>query len=89
MLQPLDVGIFGPLKQKFRSLAADLRYRHQESVVGKVQTPQLWKIAVERVCTKHLVQSAFAKCGICPFSPSAVDRKELHPRQVPKRLKSR
>ena len=89
LLQPLDVGVFGPLKSKFRSLAADLRYRHQSSVVGKIQTPQLWSKAVDRVCTPKLVRDAFAKCGIHPFDPCAIDRKEVVPRQIPRRFKSR
>ena len=75
MLQPLDVGVFGPLRAKFRSLAADLRYKHQHSVVGKVQTPQLWKIAIDRVCTPRLVKDAFAESGIFLSGPKQLSAK--------------
>ena len=49
------------------------------------RTPQLWRIAVARVCTQKLVRDAFAKCGIHPFDLCAIDRKEVLPRQIPRR----
>ena len=76
-LQPPDVSISGPLKAQFRSLAADVRYCHQESIVGKIQTHQWWKVAIAHICSIKLVKDAFVKCGFALSDPAAVDRKEV------------
>jgi hypothetical protein len=49
ILQPLDVGIFGPVKEKLRSLAVSLGHLNSGTVIGKAKFPVLLRYVLSSV----------------------------------------
>ena len=76
LLQPLDVGVFGPLKQKFRSICATANLSGS-ALVNRANFPGIWRLAIQEACSVRLVREAFADSGISPFDPLAIDRSSL------------
>lgn len=79
VLQPLDVGYFGPLKAEFAKVAGDLsQYRHSY-IVNKAEFAKVFRYPYQRCKDRNLVVKGFRECGIFPFNPSAVDGSRLMP----------
>lgn len=71
ILQPLDVGIFGPLQHHYSQAASD--YLHQtDQAITKSNFLPILREARYRTYTKKNVQAAFAATGMHPVSPSVV-----------------
>lgn len=49
ILQPLDVSIFGPLKQKVASLAASVGYVNPNAIIGKAKFPMLLRYRITNI----------------------------------------
>ena len=79
--QPLDVGLFGPMKSKWRAINDDLRRKTSAAVVDKAIFPsvvaQLWDCD----WSKALI-GGFSKTGIFLFSPYAIPNENLSPSEV-------
>ena len=72
LLQPLDVGIFGPLK---KSLSKELNpLRMEISRVRKVEWLNAYIRAHKEVVTVGNIWSSWQGAGIVPFNPSKVLR---------------
>ena len=78
LLQPLDVAIFGQLKDKFSSLAISLMSAGQR-MVNRTTFAKVWSTAINVCCSPAFVTNAFAKSGLVPFDPQAIDRSQLKP----------
>ena len=77
LLQPLDVGVFGPIKFKFRSITASGALRSKHLAVNKARFPQVLNYAMQQVCTKKRVRESFRDSGLIPFDPLAIDRRNV------------
>jgi hypothetical protein len=72
-LQPLDVGIFGPLAHFFSEQIRALLNRGDGLVrSNKALFYKLFKPAFKQALTELNIKSSFAKCGIWPHDPTKV-----------------
>jgi hypothetical protein len=79
-LQPLDVGILGPLQSKF-SENVDAFVTRNGYGVGKRDFIEEYIDAREAI-TADLVRSAFKHCGISPFNPDVFTAEDFAPAQA-------
>ena len=78
MLQPLDVGIFAPLKKQWRKILDRWRQEsRRKGTIPKEQFPMLLQRLMDGIAPniKKNLQSAFRATGICPIDPQVVLRK--------------
>jgi hypothetical protein len=71
LLQPLDVGCFGPLKRAYSKLIEQkgcLGYNH----IDKLDFLKAYPAAYQEVFTIENIQSRFRATGLIPFNPKAV-----------------
>jgi hypothetical protein len=75
-LQPLDVGLFAPMKRIWREVLLDFKKSNPtEASIPKTIFPGLIKSMVDRLKPEQLLPNAFKKCGLCPLDPAkAVER---------------
>ena len=78
LLQPLDVGIIGPLKDKITSVATNLGFVNKSLVIGKSKMPIVLNHAIDQT-TAFSVKEAFRKAGIHPVDRSAISQSQLIP----------
>ncbi|XP_053381964.1 uncharacterized protein LOC128549365 [Mercenaria mercenaria] len=78
ILQPLDVKVNGPLKNRFSSLAVKLGFVNRSFTVQRAEFPIVLRHALEQT-TPASVRVAFAVTGIVPFNPKAIDTSQLVP----------
>ena len=71
LLQPLDVGLFGPL-QHFYGKAADDYMRNTRAGILKGTFWGFYRQAREKAYTKQNIKQAFRATGVSPFNPNAV-----------------
>ena len=69
VLQPLDVAVYGPLKNHWRKILRELLKREPDAkALNKPKFPGLLKRLTESLDSKSLLQKGFDKCGIFPIS---------------------
>jgi hypothetical protein len=71
ILQPLDVGCFGPLKTAFGTLISDLA-RRRIFHVDKTDFLAMYVQAHAKIFTESTIKNAFKATGIHPFNPEYV-----------------
>jgi hypothetical protein len=71
LLQPLDVGCFGPLKQAYSRQVEDLIYIHINHV-SKLEFLCGFRQAFFASITERNIQGGFAGAGLVPFDPERV-----------------
>lgn len=76
-LQPLDVSVFKSLKSHFTKAVHALSFAKKDFVVSKRDFARVVKTPFERAFCISNVKSGFAKCGIYPFDPNAIDRSKI------------
>jgi len=82
LLQPLDVGLFGPL-QKYYGKAANDHMRDTRAAVVKGTFWKFYSAARRQAYTKENLKSAWRKTEIHPFNPNAVLTQLVAPRSAP------
>lgn len=70
-LQPLDIGVFGPLKTAYRDQVEQL-YRGGAGTVGKQHFTLLYSRARAVAFTASNIRSAWSKAGLFPHDPDRV-----------------
>jgi hypothetical protein len=75
LLQPLDVGCFGPLKREYGKII-ESKMRLGFNNIDKVDFLRAYPAAREQVFTIQNIQSGFRAAGIVPFEPEVL--KELN-----------
>ncbi|PCH36863.1 CENP-B protein, partial [Wolfiporia cocos MD-104 SS10] len=68
-LQPLDIGVFGPLQRKWQGHCDDVLNETGEEI-HRQEFVREYMSAREASVRPELVQSAFQRCGIAPFNPN-------------------
>jgi hypothetical protein len=76
VLQPLDVGLFHPVKTEWKKIVADWRLDNSGARITKIEFPKLLSDAIASI-TLRQIESAFRATGICPFSINSIDFKKL------------
>ena len=68
-LQPLDVGVYGPMKKAWRNILQDEKAKNPKlKAVDKNVFPGLVKKLVEKLDASRLLGPALEKCGLYPIS---------------------
>ena len=70
--QPLDVGVFAPLKVQWTKVCHELYQKHPGSVVTKFNFSRLFSQAWCNAVTPANVMSGFLRAGVHPFNPNAI-----------------
>lgn len=78
-LQPCDVGIFGPLSSSWRAEVLDSS--RKMIPISKQNLIRLYHNARERAFKPSTICNAFAKTGIWPLNPDAIDSSLFEPAQ--------
>jgi hypothetical protein len=75
-LQPLDVGVFGPLKKAWRAILTAYKEEHpKEAGINKCHFPALLKKLLDEAKPGRHLLAAFKKCGLVPVDvEKAVER---------------
>lgn len=71
LLQPLDVGCFGPLKRAYGSEVSDLT-RQSITHITKMDFLAAFKTAFSKAFTKDNICGSFRGAGLVPFNPEVV-----------------
>ena len=82
VLQPLDVGVFGPVKQRWRTILKNHKLKTKATNITKEVFPSLIKQLWERGITAEHLQGGFRAAGLVPFNPKAVKPSQLAPSLV-------
>ena len=70
LLQPLDVGVFGPLKQKWREIvAATLKDVNQRNIPKEMFPRMVNKLLRDYKNFGQNLNASFRACGLVPFCP--------------------
>ncbi|XP_063215801.1 uncharacterized protein LOC134527237 [Bacillus rossius redtenbacheri] len=89
ILQPMDVGVFKPLKSAWKNVVHEWRLQrvaHKEDpTLKKKDFAKLLDTVIAKVVTPEILQHSFRKSGIFPWDPSAVDEDKFvsRPSSVP------
>jgi hypothetical protein len=68
-LQPLDVGVFGPLKKVWREVLTDYKLKNpKEAIIPKTEFPRLLNSVLAKADPGRHLPAAFLKCGLHPVS---------------------
>ncbi|XP_060564988.1 uncharacterized protein LOC132724184 [Ruditapes philippinarum] len=81
ILQPMDVGCFGPF-QKIYDIKCHKLIREVSSVITRYNICQVSCSSYLAALTPNNVQAAFRRAGIYPFDPLAIAQEKLLPAEV-------
>lgn len=77
ILQPMDVGVFKPLKGEWKTTVHNWRMQQlqekKDHTLRKKDFGKLLEAAIEKSVSSKNLSSAFRKCGLFPFDASAVN----------------
>ena len=74
-LQPLDVGVYGPLKTAWEKILISFARQNLGAALTKETFPGLLnKLWMSGCLADENIKAGFARCGIMPFNPQAVPR---------------
>jgi hypothetical protein len=71
LLQPLDVGVFSPLKAAYRA-EIERMMRYQIHHITKLEFLPCLKVAFDKAFTTNNIKSGFRATGLVPFDPQRV-----------------
>lgn len=81
ILQPLDVGLFSPMKANWKNAVKDFQDEYIE-VVSKKTFAKVFKLAWEKSVAPSTIKNAFRHAGIYPLDPSKINKEKLRPSDV-------
>ena len=70
--QPLDCGVFSPLKAQWRQVAHTFLQSNPGKIITKFNFNSLFADAWLRAVTPANVMGGFKTCGVYPFNPAAI-----------------
>lgn len=78
-LQPLDVGIFGPMKIAYNSACGEFLRAHPGQSITRYNICELICKAYSKVNTPSNLIAAFRRTGVCPLNKNVVSSSMLAP----------
>lgn len=82
ILQPLDIGCFGPLKACYNREAQLFMRKNPGCKITRYNIGQMSCSPYQKGLSAQNLISSFSKSGIYPFNPKAVDTSELAPATI-------
>ncbi len=82
VLQPLDKGLFGPMKEDMKKEHRIWMRQHPGQRIGIYDVPRLTKVPYQRRFNTQNIKSSFAACGIWPHNPHAIPECMFAPSSV-------
>ena len=79
ILQPLDVGCFGPLQRIYNTECHKFIRCNPNSNITRYNVAELSSKAYDLALSSLNLKSAFQRTGIYPFNPAAIDPEKLEP----------
>ena len=79
ILQPLDVGTFGPVKSEWRNVLQEYKLQTKAANVEKRNFAELLAKVWQRSFTAEHIKAGFHGAGLCPLNPSAIHDEKLAP----------
>lgn len=83
IIQPLDVSVFGPMKQKWKQITRQWRIDHDGVEISKIDIPNALQNFIKDPKMSTNIISGFRTTGICPFNDDAIDYTKLIARTAP------
>jgi len=77
IMQPLDVGFFSVLKEKWKSAVNRYHWSSNGAGLTKHRFPAVFRQAWDAAFTQQLAISAFRRSGLFPFTVAAIDKSRL------------
>ena len=77
LLQPLDVGVFGPVKSTWKKVLKEYQIETCAGTVTKEDFPGLIARLWEQSFKPAHLQGGFRKTGLCPFNRDAIPASKL------------
>ena len=81
-MQPLDVGIFSPLKQAWRREVLAFQHDNIGMTVDKRTFSRVFRSAYNSTIKLSTIVNAFERSGLCPVNRNAITSKQLAPATV-------
>ena len=78
-LQPLDVGVYGPLKGCWGKILKRYKLETCAEAVSKTEFPGLLKQLWEESFTQAHLKAGFRKAGLCPVSKESISKASYAP----------
>lgn len=72
ILQPLDVGVFGPVKSSWRKIVKNYKLKTRAANITKEVFPQLVKELWDCSFKPSQLKAEFKSAGLVPFDPKAI-----------------
>ena len=82
LLQPLDVGIFGPFKSYYHSECSLFMRNHMGQKITRYEMSEIACKAYLKAMTPSNIQSSFRKTGIHPFCRQVISDENLFPAEA-------
>ena len=70
--QPLDCGVFGPLKKQWTQVCHDFQQANKGAVISKYVFSRLFSQAWLKALSSHII-AGFSKCGVYRFNRNAIE----------------
>ena len=71
--QPLDCGVFGPLKKQWTQVCHDFQQANKGAVISKYVYSRLFSQAWLHALSGHNIIAGFRKCSVYPFNCNAIE----------------
>ncbi|XP_076434920.1 uncharacterized protein LOC143274850 [Babylonia areolata] len=81
-LQPLDRGVFGPLKKHYNRECTEFLSQSTIHAVNKTSWPKLFNLAWSATMRQEVITNAFAATGLYPFKPEVIPKEAFAPSEA-------
>ena len=82
LMQPLDISVFGPVKQNWNSAIREFASNHVNQTIKKCHFLKIFSEVWAKSCIPEYAINGFKKSGLVPYNPSNMDYSKLIPERV-------
>ena len=82
LTQPLDVGVFGPMKQYYNKECKTYMHANPGVFITRYEVAKLTAGPYTRAFSPENIISAFRKAGICPFNNEIINESQTAPSSI-------
>ena len=82
LMQPLDISVFGPVKQNWNSAIREFALNHVNQTIKKCYFLKIFSEVWAKSCIPEYAITGFKKSSLVPYNPSNVIYHKLIPERV-------